>query len=344
MQKKLVICNRLLKGDCMSTPANTKLKLLYLMQILLEKTDEDHQMSVYDLINALSQFGISAERKAIYTDLELLQEFGLDIVCRKGKANQYFIGSREFEVPELKLLVDAVQSSKFITHKKSTELIRKLEKLASVHEAKGLHRQVFVADRAKTMNEGIYYNVDLIHQAIRENKQISFQYFKYNTNLEIVYGYEGERYIASPFALSWADDNYYLVAYYERYNGVSNFRVDRMNHIEVLDAPREHVSEMKNFNLVAYTKKSFGMYSGETVSARLRFDNSLINVIVDRFGKDVRIIDKKETHFSVRVDVVESRTFLAWLFMFGTKAEILEPVSLRDEMKACLIELSKIYE
>lgn len=328
----------------MSAPANSKLKLLYLMQILLEKTDEDHTMSVYDLISALSQFEISAERKVIYIDLELLQEFGLDIVCRKGKSNQYFIGSREFEVPELKLLVDAVQSSKFITHKKSTELIRKLEKLASIHEAKGLHRQVFVTDRAKTLNEGIYYNVDLIHQAIRENKQISFKYYKYNVNLDVVYGYEGERYFASPFALSWADDHYYLIAYYHRYQGVSNFRVDRMSYIEIEDTPREYVAEMRDFNLAAYTKKSFGMYSGETVQARIKFENSLINVVIDRFGKDVRIIEKSEAYFVIKVDVVHSRTFLAWLFMFGSKVEIIEPQSLREEMKACLVETSRIYD
>lgn len=314
------------------------------MQILLEKTDEDHHMSVNDLIEALKQYDISAERRVIYTNIELLQTFGIDIVCKKAQSNFYFVASRDFEVPELKLLVDAVQSSKFITHKKSNELIRKLEKLTSVHEAKVLHRQVFVSDRVKTMNEGIYYNVDIIHRAICENKQMSFKYFDYNLNLEKTFRKEGERYLASPFALTWADDNYYVVAYYEKYEDVSNFRVDRMESIEVLNSPRSYLEEMKDFNLAAYMKKSFGMYSGETVKAKLRFHNSLINVVVDRFGKDVRITGRKEDHFMVSIDVVAEQTFLAWLFMFGSKVEIMEPASLREEMRSGLLELSEVYK
>lgn len=326
-------------------PANSNLKLkpLYIMKILLEKTDENHPLTVNEIISELSYYDIPAERKSIYSDIDLLMSFGLDIICEKGRANKYFIGTRDFELPELKLLVDAVQSSKFITHKKSEELIKKIEKLTSIYEAKELHRHVVVADRVKTMNESIYYNVDEIHKAIQQNKQIRFKYFDYNLDKQIEYRRDGEWYYASPYALTWSDDNYYMIAYYERYNGISNFRVDRMAAIEMVEEERIMCEDIKDFNVADYSKRIFRMFSGETEIVKLQFHNSLINVVIDRFGKDIVINRQDDDHFIITVDVVATNTFLGWLFMFGDKVKILSPETLKDKMIKALKELDVMY-
>ena len=231
--------------------ANSKLKLkpLYIMKILLEKSDEEHPLTVNDIIYELAFYDIPAERKSIYSDIELLITFGLDIICQKDRSNKYFVGTREFELPELKLLVDAVQSSKFITHKKSDELIKKIEKLTNIHEAKNLHRQVIVNDRVKTMNESIYYNIDSLHKAIQSEKMVYFRYFDFTVEKKIQFRNEGSPYHVSPYALTWADENYYLIAYHEKYKDISHFRVDRMTDIEVSDDDRPIIEDYKDFNL-----------------------------------------------------------------------------------------------
>ncbi|WP_283205623.1 helix-turn-helix transcriptional regulator [Garciella nitratireducens] len=330
--------------EMMSGRSNGKLKLLYIMKILLEKTDEDHPITVYEIIRNLQFYGISAERKSIYSDIDLLKEFGLDIICIKGKANQYFIGSREFQLPELKLLVDAVQSSRFITYKKSAELIKKIEKLCSIYQAKTLHRQVIISDRIKNMNENIYYNIDVIHQGIQENKKIKFQYFDYTMEKKIAFRREGEYYTVSPYALSWSDNNYYLIAYYQRYNGISNFRVDRMKNVQVIKEARESREEFKDFDIVDYSNKIFYMYSGKTEMVELEFDASLINVVLDRFGKDVFIYHKRKNCFCIRTEIIIGDTFLGWLFMFGDKVRVLSPESLKKKIKQRTKKVLKLYE
>jgi predicted DNA-binding transcriptional regulator YafY len=323
--------------------SSRKLKLLYLYKILWENTDENHSITVNELISRLKEYGVLAERKAIYADIELLKQFGLDIICEKERANKYFVGARDFELPELKLLVDAVQSSKFITYKKSRELIKKIEKLCSNHEAKTLNRNVVVADRIKTMNESIYYNVDVIHSAIQENKQIRFKYFEYTVDKKIKFRRNGQYYVASPYALSWSDDNYYLIAYYQRYNDISNFRVDRMKSIEMIDEKRKLTEEFKSFNIAEYSNKIFNMYSGKMESVKLQFDNSLINVVMDRFGKDVIIQNREGNCFCIIVDVIASNTFLGWLSMFGDKVKILSPESLKQKMKENAKAIAGLY-
>lgn len=314
--------------------ANSKLKLkpFYIMKILMEQTDEQHPMTVNELIEELGKYDISAERKSIYADIEMLMEFGLDIICLKGRANKYFIGARDFELPELKLLVDAVQSSRFITYKKSEELIGKLEKLTSIYEAEELHRHVVVSDQIKTMNESIYYNVNDINKAIQQNKQIRFKYFDYNLDKQVEYRRNGDWYYASPYAFTWDDDNYYMIAFYERYEDISNFRVDRMTSIEVIDEARVFEGECQEFNVADYSKKIFRMFSGDTEKVKLQFDNSLINVVIDRFGKEVEIQKVDQNAFVIEVDVVATNTFLSWLFMFGDKVKIVEPLWLRNKM------------
>lgn len=316
----------------MAANPNLKLKLLYIMKILLEKTDENHKLTVNDIIIELEKYDITAERKSIYSDIEILKVFGMDILCERSRANQYYVASREFELPELKLLVDAVQSSKFITHKKSQELINKIGKLTSVHQAKELDRQVLVDRRVKTMNESIYYNVDILHRAIQQNKQVQFKYFKYTVDKKMKLRRDGEIYNASPYALSWSNENYYLIAYYDRYDSISNFRVDRMINVELTDQDRILVDKAKDFNIADYSKKIFNMFSGKTQKVELEFDNSLINVVIDRFGQDVFINKKTKRTFCIKVDVVVSRTFLGWLFMFKDKVKIISPNHLKELM------------
>lgn len=317
----------------MSKSANQKLKLLYLMKILLENTDENHTLTVPQMIEELSRYNISAERKSIYDDLEALRFFGVDIDCLKSKTTGYYVASRNFELPELKLLADAVVSSKFITEKKSAELIKKIESLTSIHEARQLQRQVYVVGRVKTINEKIYYNVDTIHQAIAQNKQVCFRYFEYNINKEKRYRRDGERYCASPYALSWDDENYYMIAYYDKYDNLSHFRVDKMESIEVMEDRCIGLPDKKPFNLAEYAKKTFNMFGGDEEKVTLQFDNSLIGVILDRFGKEISIIKADENSFIINIDVLISPIFLGWVFEFGDKVKILYPESLIERLR-----------
>jgi predicted DNA-binding transcriptional regulator YafY len=331
------------RGARMAANSKLKLKPFYLMKILMEQTDEQHPMTVNELIEELAKYDITAERKSIYADIDLLIEFGLDIICLKGRANQYFIGVRDFELPELKLLVDAVHSSRFITYKKSEELIEKLEKLASIYEAKELHKNVVVSNQIKTVNECIYYNVDEINKAIQLNKQIRFKYFDYNLDKQIEYRRNGEWYYASPYAFTWDDDNYYVIAYYDRYEDISNFRVDRMEAIEALDLERKVINEGVEFDVANYTKKIFRMFSGDSERVKLQFDNSLINVVIDRFGIDVIINKKNDCSFVIEVEVVVTDTFISWLFMFGDKASLISPNRVIETIKERLDSMRKLY-
>lgn len=326
--------------------ANSKLKLkpLYIMKILLEKSDEKHPLTVNEIINELAFYDISAERKSVYADIDLLETFGLDVICEKGRSNKYFIGEREFELPELKLLVDVVQSSKFITYKKSKELIKKIEKLTSVYEAKDLHRQVIVNDRVKTMNESIYYNVDAIHQAIQLCMKVKFKYFDYTVNKQLKFRKNGDFYCVDPYALTYTDENYYLIAYHKKYNDISHFRVDRMTDIEVSDEKRPEVKAFKDFNVAKYSKKVFQMFSGEMHRVELELDNSLINAVIDKFGKEINIFDKTEESFKISIEVATTGTFFGWLVMFGDKIKIVSPQSACHEFKEYLLNVTNLYE
>ena len=322
--------------------SHQKLKLFYLMKILLEKTDEEHTITVPEMIAELGKLGISAERKSVYDDLEYLKLFGLDVCSRKTRTHDYFIGSREFELPELKLLVDSVQSSKFITHKKSMELISKIEKLTSEANAKKLHRQVFVTNRVKTVNETIYYNVDKIHDAIAANKQITFKYYDVDVNRKKVYRKNGDRYTESPVALTWDDENYYLITYKEKYDDYAHYRVDKMESIEITEEDR--VLSEEPFDLSAYSKTTFAMFGGEETEVSIKFENDLVGVVFDRFGTDVRIVKADEDHFICTVKVAVSPHFLSWIVSFGRRAKIMSPDYVVDEMYALIRESLENYE
>ena len=320
---------------------NNRLKILYLYKIFLENTDEEHSITMSEIIYRLELYGITAARKAIYEDIEALKLFGLDIVMTRGKNAGYKVVSRDFELPELKLLADAVSSSRFLTEKKSSELLKKLERLTSVYEAKQIHRQVFIADRVKAMNERIYMNIDAIHRAIAERKKISFKYFDYDMKKRKHYR-DGIR-TCSPYALTWADERYYLVAYYEKYDGISHFRVDRMESVEILDERVQNYPD--GFSLSAYLNSTFSMFSGKAEEVKLRFDKSLINAVIDRFGKNISIFPDDENNFIVRAQIKTEHPepFLGWLFQFGTMVEILEPSGLREKYSEILKAVEENY-
>ena len=287
-----------------------KLRTLYLMEILLERTDDEHMLNASELCTILDQeYGISTDRRTIYTEMEILEKFGLDIQQKKGKCPGYYIGARDFELPELKLLVDAVQSSKFITEKKSKELIQKLEKLCCKTDAEMLSRYVFIVNRPKTENETVYYNVDYIHTAIYENKQIKFHYAEWTVKKELKFKKNGAFYVVSPWALTWDDENHYLVGYDAQAEKIKHYRVDKMRKLSIMEEKREGREHFKQFNLASYAKKNFGMFGGEEVN----------------------------------VNVAISSQFFGWVFALGTGVKILAPENVVERMKQEIDALHDFY-
>ena len=327
----------------MPKSANQKLKLLYLMKYLTEKSDENHPVSVADMITELARYDIKAERKSIYDDLEALRLFGLDIVQSRGKTTGYYIGARDFELAELKLLVDSVQSSKFITRKKTLSLIKKIESLASAYDAQLLQRQVYVRNRVKSMNESVYYNVDKISNAITADKAIKFRYFDYSVTKERRFRKDGAWYEISPFALMWDDENYYMLGYDAAMGIMKHYRVDKMTEIEPLERFRDGKKEFEKVDMSEYSKKVFGMFTGEMQTVKLRFANHLVGAVIDRFGRDTVIVACDDSHFTVSVDVAVSLKFYAWLFGFGTEVELVSPPELRQEMKKAAMQIADMY-
>ena len=315
----------------MAKSSMQKQKLLYLQKIMLEKTDENHGLTINEIKDELESYGIKAERKSLYDDIEILQSFGLDICTIRTNTVRYYIGNRDFQIPELKLLVDAIQSSKFITRKKSLELIEKLGHLVSENDGSQLRREVYVTNRVKTVNEHIYYNVDKIHNAISENKKISFQYFKWEldttngTKVVKTARKNGEAYRVSPWALCWDDENYYLIAYDSEAGIIKHYRVDKMERIRLLKDERDGSERYKDFNPARYAKSVFSMFGGEECEVKLLVDNNFIGVIVDRFGTDLFIVKHDENSFTVNVRVMLSPQFYAWIFGLGGGVRILAP-------------------
>ena len=316
----------------MAKTSNQKLKLPYLLKILTESTDPAHPMNAEALIKALSEYGINAERKSIYSDIEALILFGVDIERKGGRKNAgYYVASRDFELAELKLLVDAVQSSKFITEKKTRKLIKKLGSLTNNYDAAKLKRQVFVANRSKTQNENVLYNIDDIHRAIQGGKKIGFVYFEWSVNKELQPRKNGEVYQVSPLALIWDDENYYLVAYDQEAGIRKLFRVDKMKSIDVLDSPAD--APDKTLDIAAYSKKMFGMFGGQTVDVTLRCPNKKIGILLDRFGTDISVHGLDEECSRVRVQVAVSGQFFGWLCALGEDIVILSPESVKTDYR-----------
>ena len=316
----------------MAKTYNQKMKLLHILHLLMEKTDENHYLNAADLIEELDKVGIRAERKSIYSDIGELIDYGYDIVHIKRRANGgYYLASRDFELAELKLLVDAVQSSKFITKKKSTELIKKIEKLTSVYEAKKLQRQVYVKNRIKTDNESIYYNIDDIHSAIMNNNKIKFQYMDWTISKELKPRKNGQWYEVSPYALIWAEERYYLVGYSSMEKEIRHYRVDKIGKISILKELRKGMDNPGTFDVAAYSNKVFGMYGDKTEVVTISCPQKLIGVFLDRFGKEIDIRQREEDMLSVRIHVALSGQFYGWLAGLGKEVTILAPEMVKED-------------
>lgn len=326
----------------MGKSVGQKLKLLYLIKILSENTDEAHPMPMKRILEELSRYDIRAERKTVYADMEDLKQFGYDILFNPSKTEGgYYLAGREFELPELKLLVDAVQASRFLTAKKSKELIGKLEKLTSRYEAGRLQRQVYVVNRVKTLNESIYYNVDNIHRAIQDNVQICFQYFEWTLDKKMIPRKNGTPYQISPWALIWQDENYYLAGYDAAEQKIKHFRVDKMGNIALSEKKRQGVETFAEYDIAEYTNKMFGMFGGLEQTVTLQLPNYLIGVVMDRFGKEADVRRRDEAYFSVRLKVAVSGQFFGWLAGLGKEAVILSPESVAKEYREYLEEILK---
>ena len=344
----------------MAKNENQKLKLYYLYKIMLEKTDDEHGITMPEILKELEKRGITAERKGIYRDFDVLtDEMGIEIIGEQcGRQYYYHVGAKQFELAELKLLVDAVQSSKFITERKSSTLIKKITGFASMYEAGQLKRQVHVQGRIKTMNESIYYNVDEIHNAIAENSRITFKYLQWDVNGKLVPRCaEGSRepriYEVSPWALSWDDENYYMIAFDHSSQLIRHYRVDKMDRISLTGEAREGKLQFSDFDPAKYAKKSFGMFAGEERKVRIEFPESLVGVFIDRFGKDIPIHpvsasgEKKGAagkRYATTVDVAVSGQFFGWIFALGKDVTIAGPDDVAAEYQTALKEALKSYK
>lgn len=323
----------------MAKSEGQKLKLLYIVKMLEESSDENHPLSTAEIIAGLEVLGIHSERKTIYDDIAKLCDFGYDIIQIHSRlGGGYYLADREFELPELKLLVDAVQSSRFITTKKSRELIKKLESKASKYDAGKLRRQVYVAGRIKTENESIYYNIDNIHRAIQENKQIDFLYLDWNLKKEMVPRANGQKTV-SPWALIWREENYYLAAYDSEDKIIKHYRVDKMGQVTVLTKDREGLEQFSKLDLAAYTNQTFGMFGGEEEIVTLEFPNRLVGVVLDRFGREADLRPMSGEVFRIRAKVAVSGQFFGWLAGIGREAKIVSPDIVKESYRKWLMEI-----
>ena len=328
-----------------SPRSNQKLKIMYLMKILMEETDEEHYLTLQQIVEKLNAYGVTAERKSLYSDIENLRTFGLEIQgFQMDRTYHYHMVDREFELSELKLLVDAVQASRFITEKESKTLIKKLESYVSKYQAEQMHRQVYVNGRVKSRNEKNFYSVDYIHEAIDSNKKISFQYYHYDVNRNEVLAHDGKVYTVSPWAMCWDDEKYYLVAFDEdpSENKIKHFRVDKMVKTKLVDEKRVGKAEFKEMDMAKYTNRLFGMFDGELKHVELLCENSMANVIYDRFGLDTRIEKIDDEHFIARVEVAVSSIFFGWI-MALEKVKVVGPEDVVDQMKKQILEQYDMY-
>ena len=329
----------------MARSERQKLKLLYIMDYLLQSSDAEHPASLKELLAYLAERGVSAERKSVYDDIEALRLYGLDVErAGQGSRSGYYVASRDFELAELKLLVDSVQSSKFITERKTRALIKKIEKLAGRRDARSLQRQVFVSNRIKTMNESIYYNVDAVHAGITENRKLRFRYFEYTVAKKRRFRRAGAYYLVSPYALTWDNENYYLIGYDDRHAEIRHYRVDRMSDIATVNEPRTGAEAFRAADMALYTRKVFGMFSGREEHVRLRFAERLAGAVLDRLGREVLLIPDGAGGFTVGADVAVSPQFFAWVTGFGDEAQILAPPRVVEEFRDHIRKVAAQYE
>ncbi|EJZ71514.1 helix-turn-helix transcriptional regulator [Lachnoanaerobaculum sp. OBRC5-5] len=325
--------------------SNQKFKFTYLMKIMTEKTDDEHSLTMPQILEELEKYEVSAERKSIYEDFKDMSKLGIDVIKeQRGRETFYHIAGREFELAEVKLLIDAVQSAKFITQKKSKSLISKVKNFVSEHQAKQLQRQIVINDRVKTMNESVYYNVDDIHTAINQNRKIKFKYYKWDIDKKLVERHGGSYFVVSPWALLWDDENYYMIAFDDWDNKIKHYRVDKMMYIEVGNDERAGKEEFKNFDMAKYSKATFGMYHGEKTKVCIKFANHMCGVFIDRFGKDTLFRKIDENHSELIVDINVSPQFFGWIFSLGNDVEIVSPRVVVNELREYTKKFIMKYE
>ena len=304
---------------------NQKLKIFYILDYLEKNSHEEHPVRATELIDMLDRdHNIKCDRKTVYSDIAALMDYGVDIITKTGKNGGYYIAARNFELPELKLLVDAVQSSRYLTEKKSRELIEKLCRECSVHDATLVRRNVLVSGRVKSMNETIYYSVDTIQEAIAENRQIRFRYFDWG--IDGKRRYREKDYHASPYGLCQDNENCYLLAHSPRH-GITSYRVDRMSDIQMMEEKRIPCPELTGKALMEHANQLFQMFAGDAVDVKMRFHRDLANAVIDKFGRNTMLIPDGADHFVFTVKVAVSPMFLSWVIGFGKMARILYPAS-----------------
>ncbi len=326
----------------MSRLPNQKLKLIYLARIFEERTDRYHGLTLTEISSALAEYSISAERKSLYDDIEALRLCGYDIKITRDSHVRYYLDTHKFDLAELRLLADAVQSSKFLTPKKSRELTRKLGELGSKYEASQLKRLDASSNRIKTENEEIYNNIVTLHNAIAENKKISCNYFEWNAHKQRILRKNGDSYLLSPQALVWDDEFYYLIAYDNEAQKLKHFRVDKMIRVKMLDEKRDRQTANEEFDSASYSKRVFNMYGGEPANVRILADNSLAGVVIDRFGTDVTFLNHGE-QFEFCAKVMISPTFFSWVLGFGNKMKILSPDDVAQQAADLAAEIVELY-
>ncbi len=327
----------------------SKLKLLYIVDILRKKTDENHYLAATEICDELSQLDIPAERKSIYNDIDILREYGFDII-HTGSKNRggYFLGAREFELAELRLLSDAVQAANFISQKKTNQLVQKIESFASEKQAKILHSQVYVDNRPKCKNEEIYYTISLLDEAISAKVKVNFTYTRRRITEEFKTAKEEKSFTVSPYALIWSDDHYYLVCNNEKYDNLMHLRIDKIKHLEKTSLPARHFSEVSDyknyFDSADYASKLFNMYSGEPKPVEFICNNDTLEPMLDRFGENVKIQKYDDEHFVLRTNVASSEGLVAWIVQFGGRVKVKSPNDLIYSVKQKAAEILEIYE
>ena len=322
-----------------------KQKLLTMKQYFEQKTDDEHSITGNKLIDILAQYGIKAERKTIYDDIKTLCDSGMDIeITKDGHSNAYYLGARTFQDEELFVLVDAIASCKFLTKKKSQELIAKIQGLTSEYKAKQLRRDVFVNNRSKAMNESVYYNLNKVQEGIFEKKTISFQYYDYNFNKKKILKHDGEIYTVSPFVTVWEEDNYYLVCYCNKHEKICRYRIDRMANVSVNTGEKRRELTADEKLEVTNCQSVYSMYGGETETVTLEFENHLLSTVIDRFGEKVICHQNSDHSFYINTEVQISPTFWGWLFKFGSEARVIAPENVVELAKKQLESIRQRYE
>ncbi|MDR1563989.1 MAG: WYL domain-containing protein [Oscillospiraceae bacterium] len=328
--------------------ANQKIKLLYLNDILLRETDEEHPLTANELCELLEQrYGIKAERKSIYADLNTLNEYGTEVQKTHYPRQGVFTSQHDFEPAELRMLMDAVQASSFISVRKTKKLLAKLGRTVSKYQAEDLQKHVFISKGVKSENEEIYYNIDKLQKAVNQGCKIKFTYHRRRIVNSIPVKDVGKVFTFSPYAMIWNSDKYYLVGNYEKYDNLSHFRIDRIRKITLLKEPVRpfcEVSEYEDvFDTADYASKLFNMYSGEEEQIELLCKNELLDVIIDRYGLNIPYKQVDREHFSVRIKVQISEGLIAWLMEFGGGIRVLEPKSLIDAARAKARLIAECY-